>query len=139
MNFDLKAIGEKAKGVLKTAGEKAAKAATEVRGRADRAAEAVAAKVTEVTGRETTAAEVKRAAAVVAGAVVLGTAAVAVASAHRPAAGAGPVAGGGGPKPDWGSGFEDHMARVFAENGGSVTYITPRTDPTGTVYYDRRR
>jgi len=138
MNFDLKAIGEKAKGFLKTASSKTVKAATEVCERADRAAEAVAAKVTEVTGRETTVAEVKKAAAVVAGVVVLGTAAVAVASTHRAAAGTVPAAAGGA-KLDFGSSFEDHMARVFAHNGGSVTYITPRTDPTGTVYYDRRR
>jgi hypothetical protein len=83
MNFDRTAFGEKARGFVQTAGEKAKKAAAEVRGRADRAAGVLAAKVTEVTGSEMTATEGKRAAAVVAGAVVLGTAAVAVAGDRR--------------------------------------------------------
>jgi hypothetical protein len=137
MNFDLKAIGTKAKGLIKTAGDKAVKAAVEVRERTDRAAEAVAAKVTEVTGRETTATEVKRAAVVVAGAVVLVTGALAMASTHRRAAGAvlGPVVGGGSGL-GWGSDFESQAARVFAENGGSLNYYTPHVDSTGTVYYE---
>jgi hypothetical protein len=135
MNFDFKAMGEKAKAFLKTAGEKTVKAATEVRERTDRAAEAVAAKVTEVTGRETTAAEVKKAAAVVAGAVVLGTGALAVASTHRGVAGA--VLGaatGGGSDADWGGDFESRMARGVAQLGGSINYYTPHVDSTGTVY-----
>jgi ElaB/YqjD/DUF883 family membrane-anchored ribosome-binding protein len=135
MNFDFKAMGDKAKGFLKTTGAKAKQAATEVRERADRAAEGVAAKVTEVTGRETTAAEVKKAAAVVAGAVVLGTAAVAVASAHRGAVGA--VLGGGSAGSsgdDWGSDFESRMARGVAQLGGSINYYTPHVDSCGTVY-----
>jgi hypothetical protein len=141
MNFDFKAMGEKAKAILKTAGAKTVKAATEVRERTDRAAEAVAAKVTAVTGRETTAAEVKKAAAVVAGAVVLGTGALAAVSAHRGAVGAvGAVLGGapaaGGSDGDWGGDFESRMARGVAKLGGSINYYTPRTDPTGTVYYE---
>src|SRR4051795_8798449 len=136
MNFDFKAMGEKAKAFLKTAGAKTVKAATEVRERTDRAAEAVAAKVTEVTGRETTAAEVKKAAAVVAGAVVLGTGALAMASAHRGAVGA--VLGGapaaGGSDADWGGDFESRMARGVAQLGGSINYYTPHVDSTGTVY-----
>jgi ElaB/YqjD/DUF883 family membrane-anchored ribosome-binding protein len=135
MNLDFKAMGDKARGLLKTAGTKAVKAATEVKGRADRAAEAVAAKVTEVTGRETTAAEVKKAAAVVAGVVVLGTGALAVASAHRGAAGA-VLGAAGGSDADWGGDFESRMARGVARLGGSINYYTPRTDPTGTVYYE---
>jgi len=131
MNFDFKAMGEKAKAFLKTAGEKTVKAATEVRERTDRAAEAVAAKVTEVTGRETTATEVKRAAAVVAGAVVLGTAAVAVAGGRR---GVLETALGGGSGDGWGSDFESQTARVFAENGYSLNYYTPHVDSCGTVY-----
>jgi hypothetical protein len=137
MNFDLKAFGDKAKGYLKTAGTKAVKAATEVRERTDRAAEAVAAKVTEVTGRETTAREVKRAAVVVAGAVVLGPGVLAAASARRGVAGAVLGTGSGaGSGLDWGSDFESQAARVFAENGGSLNYYTPHVDSTGTVYYE---
>ena len=136
MNFDFKAMGEKAKGFLKTAGEKAVMAATEVRDRADQAAEAVAAKVTEVTGRETTAAEVKKAAAVVAGVVVLATAGVAVTSAHRGAAGALLGGSSGGSDADWGSDFESRLARGVAQLGGSINYYTPHVDSTGTVYYE---
>jgi hypothetical protein len=133
MNFDLKAFGEKAKGLLKTAGEKAVKAATDARGRADRAAEAVAAMVTEVTGRETTAAEVKKAAAVVAGAVVLGTAAVAVAGGGG-RRGLVETALGGGSGDGWGSDFESQAVKGFAELGGSLNFYTPHVDSCGTVY-----
>jgi hypothetical protein len=133
MTFDLKAIGERTKGYLKTAGTKTAQAAREARRQADRAAEAVAAKCTELTGRETTAAEVKQAAAVVAGLLALGT--VGVAAVSR----AGAVASlAGGPRPGgrFGTDFEDVCARVFAENGHSLNFYTPHVDPTGTVYYE---
>ena len=131
MNFDLAAFGEKAKGFLKTAGEKAKKAAADVRERADQAAEAVAARVTEVTGRETTATEVKRAAAVVAGAVVLGTAAVAVAGSRR---GVLETALRGGSGDGWDSSFESQAVKGFAELGGSLNFYTPHVDSCGTVY-----
>ena len=134
MNFDFQALGQKAKGFLKTAGEKAKQAAAEVRERADQAAEVVAAKVTEVTGRETTAAEVKRAAVVVAGAVVVGTAAVAVAGARRGVleTALGGVAGGS--DLGWDSSFESQMVKGFAEMGGSLNFYTPHVDSCGTVY-----
>ena len=131
MNFDFQAFGQKAKGFLKTAGEKAKLAATELRDRADHAAEAVAAKVTEVTGRETTAAEVKRAAVVVAGAVVVGTAGIAVAGARR---GVVETALGGGSADGWDSSFESQMVKGFAEMGGSLNFYTPHVDSCGTVY-----
>jgi hypothetical protein len=140
MNIDWRALGEKAKGLLKTAGEKAVKAATEVRERTDKAATAVATKVTEVTGRETTAGEVKRAAAVVAGAVILGTTAVAVsgaASRRGPGGAVASILGVGsdaGSGSEWGSDFESQMARRVAQLGGSINYYTPHVDSTGTVY-----
>jgi hypothetical protein len=133
MNFDLKAIGEKTKGYLKTAGATTAKAAREVKAKTDRAAEAVAARCTELTGRPTTAAEVKQAAAVVAGVLVLGT--VGVAAASRPGPVARLAAAGGRPGGGFGTDFEDLTARVFAENGHSLNFYTPHVDPTGTVYY----
>jgi len=142
MNIDWRALGEKARSVLKTASEKAVKAATEVRERTDRAAEAVAAKVTEVTGRETTASEVKRAAAVVAGAVVLGTTAAAVAGAvprRGPGGAVASILGVGsdtGAGSNWGSDFESQMARRVAALGGSINYYSPYVDSTGTVYYE---
>lgn len=133
MNFDMKAFGEKAKNFLKTASEQAATTATEVRKRADRAAEVVAAKVTELTGRETTATEVKRAAAVVAGVMVLGTVAAELASVNE----AGTAVSGGYSSSElaWGSDFESQATRMFAENGGSLNYYTPQVDSTGTVAY----
>ena len=136
MNFDLKALGEKTKGYLKTAGATTAKAAREVKAKTDRAAEAVAAKCTELTGRETTAAEVKQAAAVLAGLLALGTVGVTAASragsVARLAAGGTRIPGPGG---GFGTDFEDLTARVFAENGHSLNFYTPHVDPTGTVYY----
>ena len=134
MNFDWRALGTKAKDYLKTAGDKAVQAATEVRERAEQAAEVVAAKVTEVTGRETTATEVKRAAAVVAGAVVLGTAAVAIGGGRR---GVLETALGGtdvGSGLDWGTDHESQMVKGFAELGGSLNFYTPHVDSCGTVY-----
>ena len=136
MKFDMKAFGDTAKGLLKTASAKAVKAATEIRERTDRAAEAVAVKVTEITGRETTAGEVKRAAVVVAGAVVLGTAGAAVIGSRRGVVASALNAGNGGSGSAWGSDFESQAARVFAENGGSLNYYTPHVDSTGTVYYE---
>lgn len=136
MNFDMKALGEKAKGLLKTASEKTIKAATDVREKADRAAETVAAKVTELTGRETTATEVKRAAVVVAGTVLVGATAAAVLGSHRGVVQKALAVGTGGSGLDWGSDFESQTARVFAENGYSLNYYTPHVDTTGTVYYE---
>lgn len=136
MNFDMKSFGEKAKGLLKTASEKTIKAATEVRERADRAAETVAAKVTELTGRETTATEVKRAAVVVAGTVLVGATAAAVLGAHRGVVHKALAAGTGGSGLGWGNDFESQTARVFAENGHSLNFYTPRVDSTGTTYYE---
>lgn len=136
MHFDIKAFGEKAKGFLKTASEKTIKAATEVRQRADRAAEVVASKVTEVTGRETTASEVKRAAVIAAGTVILGTTAAAMLGARRGGLQTALTAGTGGSDLAWGNDFESQAARVFAENGGSLNYYTPHVDSTGTVYYE---
>ena len=135
MNIDWKAIGQKAKEMLKSAADGATKAAVETREKTDRAAEVVAAKCTEVTGRETTAKEVKRAALVAAGAVAFGTVALAMGASATSAAG-GAVAGGGsgGGNDGWGSDFESQAARVFAENGGSLNYYTPRVDSCGTVY-----
>jgi ElaB/YqjD/DUF883 family membrane-anchored ribosome-binding protein len=130
MNFDFKAFGDKAKGLLKTAGEKATKAAIDIRERTDRAAEAIAAKCTEVTGRETTATEVKRAVAIVAGAVIVGTGALTVASARGGHNATSLASSDGG----WGSDFESQTSRVFAENGYSLNYYTPHVDSTGTVY-----
>ncbi len=136
MNFDMKAFGEKAKGFIKTAGERAVKATKEARERADRAAEAVAVKVTEVTGRETTATEVKRAAVIAAGAVVLATTGAAIVGSHRGLVATALNAGNGNTGSAWGSDFESQAARVFAENGGSLNYYTPHVDSTGTVYYE---
>lgn len=133
MSFDWKALGEKAKELLKTAGEKAAQAATVVRQQAEQAAEAVATKVTEVTGRETTATEVKRAAAVIAAAVVLGTAVDGIAGAQHTAVEAAP-AGGSESGLDWGNDFESRMAKGVAEMGGSLNFYTPHVDSCGTVY-----
>ena len=134
MNFDFQALGQKAKGFLKTAGEKAKQAATDLRERADQAAEVVAARVTEVTGRETTAAEVKRAAVVVAGAVVVGTAAVAVAGARRGVVETALGGVGGGSDLGWDSSFESQAVKGFAELGGSLNFYTPHVDSCGTVY-----
>lgn len=133
MNIDWKAIGQKAKEMLKSAADGATKAAVEIREKTDRAAEVVAAKCTEVTGRETTAKEVKRAALVAAGAVAFGTVALAMGASAASAAG-GAVAGGSSGHDSWGSDFESQAARVFAENGGSLNYYTPRVDSCGTVY-----
>jgi hypothetical protein len=95
----------------------------------------VAAKVTEVTGRETTATEVKRAAAVVAGAVVLGTAAVAIGGGRR---GLVETALGGGTDAGsalgWGTDHESQMVKGFAELGGSLNFYTPHVDSCGTIY-----
>jgi len=133
MNFDMKAFGDKAKSFIKTASESVKTTATEVRKRADRAAEVVAVKVTEMTGRETTATEVKRAAAVVAGVMVLGAVAAEMASVDE----VGTAVSGGYSSSDlaWGSDFESQATRMFAENGGSLNYYTPQVDSTGTVYY----
>lgn len=139
MNFDLKAMSVKAKKLLKTAAEGASKAAVDLREKADRAAEAVAVKCTEVTGRETTAKEVKRAVLVAAGAVALGTVALSMGAAAC-SVGEGAVAGGGdfggsdGGDGGWGSDFESQTSRVFAENGYSLNYYTPRVDSCGTIY-----
>jgi len=133
MNFDMKAFGDKAKSFIKTASESVKTTATEVRKRADRADEVVATKVTEMTGRETTATEVKRAAAVVAGVMVLGAVAAEMASVDE----VGTAVSGGYSSSDlaWGSDFESQATRMFAENGGSLNYYTPQVDSTGTVYY----
>ena len=139
MKFDMKAFGDKAKGYLKTAGEKAVEAAKEVRERTDRAAEVVAAKVTEVTGRETTASEVKKAAVIAAGVVAVGTVAIAAASAGADPtsiASGGTLACGGADTSAaaWGTDFESQATRLFAENGGSLNFYTPHVDSCGTVY-----
>jgi hypothetical protein len=138
MNFDFKAMSAKAKELLKTAADGATKAAVDLREKADRAAEAVAAKCTEVTGRETTAKEVKRAVLVAAGAVALGTVALSMGAAAC-SVGEGAVAGGdfsgsSGGDGGWGSDFESQTSRVFAENGHSLNYYTPRVDSCGTIY-----
>jgi hypothetical protein len=133
MSFDLKALGEKTKGYLKAAGAKTKKTAGEVKQKADRAAEVVAARCTELTGRETTAAEVKKAAAVVAGLVVLGTVGVAALSSEESVAGlAG--GGGGGSGVSFGNDFEDLAVQTFAEGGHSLNFYTPHVDSCGTIY-----
>jgi hypothetical protein len=131
MNFDLKALGERTKGHLKTAGAKAKSTAGEMKEKADRAAEVLAAKCTELTGRETTAAEVKQAAAVVAGLLALGTVGVAAVSRSGTVAS---LAGGGGSGLSFGNDFEDVCAQAFAEGGHSLNFYTPHVDSCGTVY-----
>jgi hypothetical protein len=131
MNFDLKALGERTKGFLKTAGTKTAEAAREVKAKTDRAAELVAAKCTELTGRETTATEVKQAAVVVAGLLALGT--VGVAAVSRSGAVAG-LAGGGGSDLSFGNDIEDLCVQTFAEGGHSLNFYTPHVDSCGTIY-----
>jgi hypothetical protein len=131
MNFDLKALGERTKGLLKTAGTKTAEAAREVKVKADRAAELVAAKCTELTGRPTTAAEVKQAAVVLAGVVAVGTVGVAAVSRSGPVAA---LAGGGGSGGSFGNEFEDLCVQTFAEGGHSLNFYTPHVDSCGTIY-----
>ncbi|HKB01487.1 MAG TPA: hypothetical protein VKD90_04665 [Gemmataceae bacterium] len=131
MDFDLKALGERTKGFLKTAGAKTAKAAREAKQKADRAAELVAAKCTELTGRPTTAAEVKQAAVVLAGVVALGTVGVAAVSRSGPVTA---LAGGGGSGGTFGSDFEDRCVQAFAEGGHSLSFYTPHVDSCGTIY-----
>ena len=138
MSFDLTALTAKTRGYLRTAGESAKKAAGQAKTQADRAAEAVAAKCTELTGRETTAAEVKKAALIAAGVVVLGTAAVAALEAAD-AAGAvslagGEAAGAVGTAPSFGTDFEDITCQAFAEGGHSLNFYTPHVDSCGTIY-----
>ena len=135
MNIDFQAIRERAKAYSKTALEKTKVAAKVVKEKTDLAAEAVAKKVTEVTGRETTATEVKRAAVVVAGVALL--AGVAVASVESAGAIATADSGGGGSDADgWGNDFESQTNRVFAENGHSLNYYTPKVDSAGTINFD---
>jgi ElaB/YqjD/DUF883 family membrane-anchored ribosome-binding protein len=131
MNFDLKALGERTKALLKTAGTKTTEAAREAKAKADRAAELVAAKCTELTGRPTTAAEVKQAAVVLAGVVALGTVGVAAVFRSGPVAA---LAGGGGPGGSFGNDFEDLCVQAFAEGGHSLNFYTPHVDSCGPIY-----
>jgi hypothetical protein len=133
MNFDLKALGERTRGFLKTAGERTAHAAGEAKRRADRAAELVAARCTELTGRETTAAEVKKAALVAAGILALGTVGVAALSSDEAVAGLAGGGGGGGGL-SFGNDFEDLAVQTFAEGGHSLNFYTPHVDSCGTIY-----
>jgi hypothetical protein len=137
MNIDFKALSVKAKGYLKTAKEEATKVSGDLRVMTDRAAEVVATKCTELTGRETTAKEVKRTVLIAAGAFALGTVALAVGSSVCSVAeGVVPdeVGGSSGGDGGWGSDFESQATRLFAENGGSLNYYTPRVDSCGTIY-----
>jgi len=130
MKFNLENMGVKVKALAEKARKEATQAADTWKAKADKAAQAVADKCTEMTGRETSAAEVKKAALIAAGAVVLGSVALAVASSSPGDAIAAVTGTGDG----WGSDFESQATKGFAEMGGSLNFYTPHVDSCGTVY-----
>jgi ElaB/YqjD/DUF883 family membrane-anchored ribosome-binding protein len=124
---------QKAAEALGKAREQAGQVAERVKQATDTAAEATAKKVTEWTGRETTSGEVKKA-ALVAGVAVAVVGAAACLGAASGSTGGRRRAGGGSGYGHWGNDFESQVGGCFAENGGSLNWVTPHVDSEGQVY-----